>query len=142
MTSLSRARSREDGFTLIELLVVILIIGILAAIAIPAYINQRGKAQDTEAKSMARTAQVAIETFYINEIDYTPATAAALQAIEPALLEGQGSTLAVSGTSLTDFTVAITSRTGTAFSIDKTLGNVVRSCDDPGHAGCPNSGRW
>ena len=56
-----RAQS-EKGFTLIELLVVILIIGILAAIALPAFLNQRGKAQDTEAKSEARTMQTAMET--------------------------------------------------------------------------------
>jgi prepilin-type N-terminal cleavage/methylation domain-containing protein len=55
---LNKLRERaqdEKGFTLIELLVVILIIGILAAIALRAFLGQRGKAQDTEAKSMART---------------------------------------------------------------------------------------
>ena len=70
---LHKLRSRvqdEKGFTLIELLVVILIIGILAAIALPAFLNQRGKAQDSEAKSAARTAQTAMETFYTDNQNY------------------------------------------------------------------------
>jgi type IV pilus assembly protein PilA len=57
------ARSREDGFTLIELLVVILIIGVLAAIAIPSFLAQKSKASDAQAKELARTAQTTAETY-------------------------------------------------------------------------------
>ena len=60
---LRRRAEDEKGFTLIELLVVILIIGILAAIAIPSFLNQKTKATDASAKELARTAQTAAETY-------------------------------------------------------------------------------
>src|SRR6476646_9056370 len=103
---LQRLRSRvhgEGGFTLIELLVVILIIGILAAIAIPSFLNQKGKGVDASAKSGARTAQTAMETYYTDNGSYTGADVAKLTAIEPALNDSPS--LTVTGVTSSGYTV-------------------------------------
>ncbi len=132
----------EKGFTLIELLVVILIIGILAAIALPAFLNQRGKAQDTEAKSEARTMQTAMETYYTDEQTYAGQTAATLKVIEPAIGSGKA-TPAVNTAAVDNYEVQSTSKTGNVFKINKdNNGNVVRSCTTGAKFGCPTSGSW
>ena len=138
-----RARAQDEkGFTLIELLVVILIIGILAAIALPAFLNQRGKAQDTEAKTEARTMQTAMETYYTDEQTYAGQTAATLKTIEPAIGSGK-STPAVSAATVDSWTVTSTSKTGNVFSIAKAAdGTVTRSCTATSKYGCPSSGNW
>jgi len=138
---LERLRSRsndESGFTLVELLVVMLIIGILAAIAIPSFFAQRDKATDTDAKSAARTAQTALETYATdNGGSYASATPTDLENIEATL---DASVLTVVSTDDT-YTVTADSDTGNTFSIAR-LANGDTSLTCTGTSGGCNGGTW
>ena len=131
--------NRQDGFTLIELLVVILIIGILAAIAIPAFINQREKGQDTVAKSYAHTAMLAMETYGTDHDNYA-ATVADLVEIAPELNDGLPYLLI--STSDRTYDLKVTSKTGRDFRITRDVNGVVsRTCAPIGGGSC-TTGSW
>ncbi len=121
----ARPSDEESGFTLIELLVVMLIIGLLAAIAIPAFLNHSSKAREADAKENAHTAQIAIETYATdNNGSYAGATRALLVAREPSIT-GWQSRLTVTVTATT-YTVKVKVKSGTAtFSIARAAGGAV-----------------
>ena len=83
----------ESAFSLIELVVVILIVGLLAAIAIPTFLSQTSKANDAAAKAQARTAQTAAEELAVeNNSSYATLSVSAAQAVEPTLRDTTGAT--------------------------------------------------
>jgi type IV pilus assembly protein PilA len=128
--------SEESGFTLVELLVVMLILGLLIAVAIPTFFNQKQKANDADSKAMAHTAQTAIETYATDHNgSYLNADLTALQAIEGTV----DATVAVSGATATGYTITVTNPDTThTFSIVRAGGTFGFPCTPGGQGGCPD----
>jgi len=144
---LRQRAENERGFTLIELLVVILIIGILAAIAIPSFLNQKSKASDAAAKELAHSAQVAAETYATdNSGNYTGINQTVLNQYEATIQTTAGNNNAYISTAngtTTGYTVTATSTDGNSFSITRAGGAITRTCTPTSgvNGGCVN-GTW
>lgn len=130
----------DGGFTLIELLVIVLIVGILALIALPLFIGQRMKAQDTEAQTMVRVVATALQAHHV-DADTFDATLADLTDIEPAISEASAA-LDFEGTDDT-FTVTETSKSDTTFTLTRAAdGDITRSCSVAGRGLCRDDLSW
>ena len=151
---LRRRMQDEQGFTLIELLVVILIIGILAAVAIPTFLNQRGKAYDANAQTVVKDMQTAAETYATGNNGTYPTTVAQLNAIDPSIpttftggASVAGDAITGGGTSADTYVVTATAvNTGDIFSIVEAAGVQTEPCTAGTGGGqpgcCPTSAVW
>jgi len=140
-----RASSRPSltdarGFTLVELLVIVLILGILALIALPAFMTQRLKAQDADAQAMVRVVATALRAHELDKETFD-ATRDELEEIEPAISEGSAD-LDITGTDTT-FSVTETSHSDTTFTLSRDAGGeITRTCSVAGRGLCRSDLSW
>jgi type IV pilus assembly protein PilA len=139
----ARLSTEERAFTLVELLVVLIIIGLLAAIVIAAFANQQDKAHDADAKTHARSAQTAMESFYVDTKTYAGVTRAELEEQQTSLKDASNLAIVTATSNEYEIEIASDSTNPVTFRVHRLpTGTIERSCSPANTGGCQPGGIW
>jgi type IV pilus assembly protein PilA len=138
----AQALEGERGFTSTEVAIVLVLIGMLAAIAVTAFAGQRDRAEAAEAKIAARTAEIAMESYYVEHQAYAGATVAELEVVQPALRSAPSLTVREATSNGYELESSSRSTRPVTFIVERSpTGTLSRSCT-PGDGGGCRDGIW
>ena len=142
-TAVARLSKGERGVTLVELLVVLIIIGLLAAIVIAAFANQQDKAHDADAKTHARSAQTAMESFYVDTKSYAGVTRADLEEQQTSLKDASNLAIVTATSNEYEIEISSDSTNPVTFRVHRLpTGTIERTCSPANTGGCQPGGVW